>query len=99
MQGVKHPANAAGLHPANTLKSEGRAILFANRVILAYKNFAASRNVSHIGLGVAAMNTAKVLRKQGVSAEVKAIGSAGELRQWLDGSVSHLVVSTPWIPT
>src|SRR5215469_5114237 len=32
------------------------------QVVLAYKNFAANRAISHIGLGVTAMNTAKSLR-------------------------------------
>jgi predicted permease len=31
------------------------------KLILAYKNFAAYKNISHIGLGVAALNTSKVL--------------------------------------
>ena len=46
------------------------------RVILAYKNFAASKNISHIGLGVAALNTAKTLRANGIAAEVWPIVSA-----------------------
>ena len=45
-------------------------------LILAYKNFAANRNISHIGLGVAALNTAKVLRREGVKTEVWPIVSA-----------------------
>lgn len=31
-------------------------------VLLCYKNFAANQNISHIGLGVSALNNAKVLR-------------------------------------
>ena len=69
------------------------------RVVLAYKNFAANRNISHIGLGVAAMNTAKVLRSQGVGAEVTPIVNAAGLSAGLDSSVSHAIVSAPWIPT
>lgn len=69
------------------------------RLILAYKNFAANRNISHIGLGVAALNTAKSLRKKGVAAEVWPIVNAAELRSRLDHSISHVVVSAPWIPT
>ena len=42
------------------------------KVILAYKNFAANKNISHIGLGVSAMNTAKVLRRHGIAAEATA---------------------------
>ena len=68
------------------------------RLILAYKNFAANRNISHIGLGVAALNTAKVLRASGIAAEVWPITSAAELGSRLDSSVSHVVTSAPWIP-
>lgn len=69
------------------------------RVILAYKNFAANKNISHIGLGVAALNTAKALRKQNIAAEVWPVVNAAELRARLDDSISHVVVSAPWIPT
>ncbi len=69
------------------------------RLILAYKNFAANKNISHIGLGVAAMNTAKTLRGENVAAEVWPIVNAAELRSRLDETISHVVVSAPWIPT
>lgn len=77
------------------------------RVILAYKNFAANKGISHIGLGVAAMNTAKVLRSQGVQADVwpvvNAAGLHGRIQQSnaapSESPVSHVVVSAPWIPT
>jgi hypothetical protein len=69
------------------------------RVILAYKNFAASRNISHIGLGVAALNTAKTLRANGVAAEVWPIVNAADLRTRLDSTISHVVCSAPWIPS
>jgi hypothetical protein len=67
------------------------------RVILAYKNFAASKNISHIGLGVAALNTAKTLRASGIAAEVWPITSAADLRTRLDSTISHVVTSAPWI--
>jgi len=72
------------------------------RVILAYKNFAANRNISHIGLGVTAMNSAKFLRAAGVEAEVWAITSGQELSKRMAtcrAPVTHVVVSAPWIPT
>jgi hypothetical protein len=69
------------------------------KVILAYKNFAANRNISHIGLGVSAMNTAKVLRKHGIPADVWPITNAQQLEKELSSSVTHVVVSAPWIPT
>src|SRR5262249_26290601 len=74
------------------------------RVILAYKNFAANRAVSHIGLGVTALNSAKSLRDAGVTTDVWAITSSQHLTQQLKAAdeqspVTHVVVSAPWIPT
>ena len=69
-------------------------------VVLAYKNFAAHRNISHIGLGVAAINTAKVLRREGIVTEVWPILSASDLRTRLQAAPQkHVIVSAPWIPT
>jgi hypothetical protein len=69
-------------------------------VVLAYKNFAANRAISHIGLGVTALNTAKSLRAIGVNADVWAITSAAELRTRLrNAEASHVVISAPWIAT
>ena len=69
-------------------------------IVLAYKNFAARRNISHIGLGVAAINTAKVLQRDGIPTEVWPIISAADLRQRLEKKPSHqVIISAPWIPT
>jgi hypothetical protein len=69
-------------------------------VVLAYKNFAANRAVSHIGLGVTALNSAKTMRDAGINADVWAIASAADLRSRLQGSgASHVVISAPWIAT
>jgi hypothetical protein len=75
-----------------------------SRIILAYKNFAANRAVSHIGLGVTAMNTAKSLRSAGVQTDVWAITNSQDLSNQLKTAAatepaSHVVVSAPWIPT
>jgi hypothetical protein len=70
-------------------------------LILCYKNFAAHAGISHIGLGVAAANTAKVLRANGVRATVVPLVGSAELlnvpTKFPD--VTHIVVSAPWIPT
>jgi hypothetical protein len=71
-------------------------------LVLAYKNFAAAKHISHIGLGVAALNTSKVLARAGVPAEVWPIVDANELRQRLHlakDPITCVVVSAPWIPT
>jgi hypothetical protein len=70
------------------------------QVVLAYKNFAANRAISHIGLGVTALNSAKSLRDAGINADVWPITSAAELRAQLRQSPSsHVVISAPWIQT
>lgn len=69
-------------------------------VILAYKNFAANRNISHIGLGVAALNTQKVLYRAGIAALVWPIINAAHLAVKLQQTpATHVIVSAPWIPT
>lgn len=69
------------------------------KVVLAYKNFAANKNVSHIGLGVAAMNTQKCLIRAGIHTLVWPIVNASELCTSLrkDRDVTHVIVSAPWI--
>lgn len=67
-------------------------------LLQAYKNFAASKNVSHIGLGVAALNTQKVLRSLGVKADVESISDANALSASLSRTPrTHVVISAPWI--
>src|SRR5450631_1746744 len=69
-------------------------------VVIAYKNFAANRNISHIGLGVAALNTAKVLRRAGIKTTVWPILSAADLRARLrQEPAEHVLIAAPWIPT
>lgn len=68
------------------------------KVVLAYKNFAANRNISHIGLGVSAINTAKVLRRHGIRADVWPILSAADLRARLrECPAERVIISAPWI--
>src|SRR3954467_14719263 len=71
------------------------------KLILAYKNFAANKNISHIGLGVAALNTAKVLIRAGIPTQVWPIVNRAELATQLraHSGVTHVVISAPWIPS
>lgn len=80
------------------------------RVVLAYKNFASKHGISHIGLGVAAMNTSATLRRLGFWVDVWPCASGDELEKRLvetqaaamrdkQHPVSHVVVSAPWIAT
>ncbi len=69
-------------------------------VVLAYKNFAANRNISHIGLGVAAINTAKVLIENGIPTAVWPILNAEDLRSRLQARpAEQVIISAPWIPS
>lgn len=80
------------------------------RVALVYKNFAANKNISHIGLGVAAMTTQRTLREHGYWADVWPATSAADISAKLSEAqtasmrdrqqpISHVVISAPWIPT
>jgi hypothetical protein len=73
------------------------------RLILAYKNFAAFSGISHIGLGVSALNTSKVLVNAGIHAEVVPITRGEDLEAFLaadtERTITHVVISAPWIPT
>lgn len=67
---------------------------------LCYKNFAANPNISHIGLGVSALNTAKVLKRHGVAVRAFAINSVVDLDAFLraNPSTTHVVISAAWLP-
>jgi hypothetical protein len=69
-----------------------------HQLIIAYKNFAASKNISHIGLGVSALNTVKVLRRAGWEANVWPIQNAHDLMERLTFEPAHrVVIAAPWI--
>jgi hypothetical protein len=80
------------------------------RVAFVYKNFGAMKGLSHIGLGVSAMQNVRMLRDHGIIADVWAISSVLDLEKRLDEEaqathfahhvpVSHVVISAPWIET
>lgn len=71
-------------------------------VLLCYKNFGAYQGISHIGLGVAAMNCAKVLNQLGIFTEVLPLKDQYDLGKHLAKtlvSFTHVIVSAPWIST
>ena len=87
-----------------------RPIQHTPRLAICYKNFAANRGLSHIGLGVAAMQNARALRAMGYIVEIWPILSAADLSAQLEADramaklshhvpVTHVVISAPWIPT
>ena len=77
---------------------------------ICYKNFAAHKHISHIGLGVTALTNARLLNAAGLWTEVWPILSAADLDTLLQQTratntaqsqapISHVVISAPWIPT
>ena len=70
------------------------------KLALCYKNFAANANISHIGLGVSALNTAKVLKRHGVPVSAFAINSIVDLDNFLRSNpdTTHVVISAAWLP-
>lgn len=71
-------------------------------MVITYKNFPVAHHVSHIGLGVSALNTAKVLRENGIAADVWPILNAKDLANRIASAnprPSHVVIAAPWLPT
>lgn len=70
------------------------------QLALIYKNFAVNANISHIGLGVSALNTSKVLKRHGLGVRVAAINSITDLDAFLKANpaTTHVVISAAWIP-
>lgn len=79
------------------------------RVALCYRNFAAKAGISHIGLGVCAMLSAKTLRGAGFDVEIWPCNTGRDLTERLECAqrtatarglhpISHVVISAPWIP-
>ncbi len=78
------------------------------RCVLVYRNFAACSGLSHIGLGVSAINTSQVLQAMGLWVDVWAVTSAEEIEAKLIKAnvqaqargeifVSHIIISALWI--
>jgi glycosyltransferase involved in cell wall biosynthesis len=69
-------------------------------VAIAYKNFAAANpKIRHIGLGVSATNTAKVLRENGIEAHVWPTESLDRIKKLIEmrPQITHIVINAPWI--
>lgn len=76
---------------------------------MGFKNFAAWKGISHIGLGVSGVNTCSVLMRCGIQAESLPLTNVGDLYRFLEVDntitwpnhvpVSHVVISAPWVDT
>lgn len=78
------------------------------RTVIVYKNFAANKGISHIGLGVTAQTNAEMLRRQRFWVDVWPIVSFVDLVDRLEKAnrraierdevpISHVIISAPWI--
>lgn len=72
--------------------------------LLLNKNFASRAGISHIGLGVSAILTAKYLNANGLRTQVVPIVNPVDLGPAIETAnaiqpVTHVVVAAPWIPT
>lgn len=68
-------------------------------LVITYKNFSLDPSISHVGLGIAAINTAKVLRRCGIKVSVIPLRKEADFLESLraDSSITHYVISAPWI--
>ena len=76
------------------------------RVILVYKNFAAYKGISHIGLGVSAMKNAQMLNDHGIPAQVVPAQNNIDIDKAIDhynktnpSPLTNVIISAPWIST
>lgn len=70
-------------------------------IVLFYRNFMAQKGTAykHIGLGVSAMHTVKVLRRHDISADVHGIWIVDHIREYLKTNlhVTHALIEAPFI--
>lgn len=82
------------------------------RTVFTYKNFAAFRGISHIGLGVSCSMTARALWRQGFHTDVWPIVNPADIERRIREDqnhsqnvrlaytpLSHVVIAAPWIPS
>jgi hypothetical protein len=71
------------------------------KLMLAPYNFSGhSQHVSHTGLGVSAMNTAKVLRTAGLNVVVRPVVNLADLKQKIaNENPTHVVINALWLST
>jgi hypothetical protein len=78
-------------------------------LIICYKDFGAIKNISHIGLGVAAMNNARILNAAGFWTEVWPLRTPTDLfdrlktrvdhhLKYAQVPISHVCISAAWFP-
>ena len=68
-------------------------------VIIIYRNFRHYHGVSHIGLGVSALNISKTLNHAGIRCRVFPIAEAKDIKGVLEkNTATHVVIQAIWVP-
>lgn len=71
-------------------------------VLIVYKNFKHFHNVSHIGLGICAINNCKMLNQMGIRCQIYPAASSDEIGEKLasmNPKPTHVVIQALWVPT
>lgn len=72
---------------------------FGIKLMLCPLNYAGWSQVSHTGLGVSALNTAKVLRANGINTIVRPVKDLADLKAKIGvEQPSHVVINALWLP-
>jgi hypothetical protein len=71
------------------------------KVAIVHRSYEKEPGVSHVGLGVCAINTVKTLLQHHIKAEVWPVASTDILTQRIqsDPHVTHVVIQAPWVPS
>lgn len=70
-------------------------------VVIFYKNYRNYHGISHVGLGVSALNNCKVLNAIGIKTRVVPIETPEDLGKFLEQQTqlpTHVIIQAPWIP-
>ena len=83
------------MHYLNPKKELAHLVIF-------YRNFMAMQpNYCHVGLGINALHTAKVLRRQGIRVDIHGVRQEADVETLLDGMFTpptHVLIEAPWVP-
>lgn len=72
-----------------------------SHVVFFYRNFQKLAQACHIGLGVNALHSVKMLRAQKIRADAAGVGTVEDVSAYLSvsPSITHAVIEAPWIGT
>lgn len=75
-------------------------------VVLFYRNFSPygpygdDYNYCHIGLGINALHTAKILRREGIHCDIAPVVTPADIAKWVTahGPPTYAIIEAPWVP-